>query len=374
VAYIDPAVVADDTSQAEANLAAVADRIPGLSPRDSQLLTALCEAIGIGIATALQNLIDQMAAAYEGVGDLFGVFRLVAAEAEVESTWTSTAPLGVIPAGTVVEASFADGGLAIFAVMQDTPAPTVVTTGVPLIATVSGSAMNGVSGGASTTELAGVTIVLDGVSAGGTDEEDVAAFRDRIRDHTQRTRALPITPTDHAAFALDVPGVVRAYAVNRYDPTTGNTDAGGHVTVFADGPTGALGPGALQDLADYFASIDKVLAVTVHVLSPPEVPVTVAVEAEARAGEDRDTLTADAADAITAFFDRAVFDVDESADGRWARPASDSVTVYQVHRALESLFGRLRVTSITINGGLSVSLPGPLSVPVLSAPPTVTIN
>jgi uncharacterized phage protein gp47/JayE len=372
VAYIDPDVVADDTSQAEANLAAVADRIPGLSPRDSQLLTALCEAIGISIATALQNLIDQLAAAYEGVGELFSVFRKVASEAEVESTWTSTVPLGTIPAGTTVNPANADG-LVTFAVLQDTPAPTVVTSGVPLIATEAGPAANGVSGAATTTELAGVTIMLDGVSAGGDDEEDVADYRSRIRDHTQRTHGIPITPEDHAAFALDVPGVTRAVAVNRYDPTTGNMDAGGHVTVFADGPGGALGPAVLQDVADYFAAIDKVLGVTAHVASAAEVAVTVAVDAEARAGEDPDLLAADAAAAITAFFDRASFDLDESQPGRWARPPSDSVTVYQVHRALEGLFDRLRVVSITINGGLSVSLPGPLSVPALSAPPAVTI-
>lgn len=374
MAYIDPDVVADDTSQAEANLAAVADRIPGLEPRDSQLLTALCEAFGIAIATALQNLIDQLAAAYEGVGGLFDVFRKVAAEAEVESTWTSTVPLGTIPAGTQVSAIGTDGAPIEFAVLQDTPAPTVVTTGVPLVATEAGSQGNGVTGTATTTELAGVSIDLDGVSAGGDDEEDPAAFRDRIRDHTQRTRALPITPEDHAAFALDVPGVSRAYAVNRYDPTTLNADAGGHVTVFAEGETGGLGLGVEQALTDYFAAIDKVLAVRVHIASPVEVAVAVTVDAEARAGEDPDALAAEASAAITAFFDRGVFDLDESQPGRWARPASGSVTVYQVHRALAGLFDRMRVGSITINGGMSVSLPGPLSVPVLAGAPSVTVT
>lgn len=375
MAYINPDVAADDTSQAEANLAAVADRIPGLSPRDSQLLTALCEAAGISIATALQNLIDQIAAAYEGVGALFGVFREVASEAEVESTWTSTVPLGTIPAGTSVDATGPDASPVTFAVLQDTPAPTVITAGVPLVAAEAGTQGNGVTGTATTTELAGVTITLDGVSAGGEDEEDPAAFRDRIRDRTQRTRAIAVTPEDYAAFALDVPGVDRAFALNRYDPTTGNADAGGHVTVFAQATGGgALGAGVRQDLVDYLSRIDKVLGATPHVADAGEVPVTVAIVARVKQGADALTLEDQISAAVTALFDRARWDLDESQAGRWAVPASDAVTVYQVDRAVSGLPALQQVLSITVNGGLSVTLPGPLSVPVLAEPPIVTVT
>lgn len=373
--YEDPNLVVDEVATAEAMLAGMAEQVPGLEPRDGHALTPLAESAAVAVATALQLLRDELADAYAGVGDVLGVQRVAAAPAEATSTWlfAGTAP-AIIAGGTTVRGTTPAGDTVEFAVLRDTTAGAASVSGVPLVAVEAGPQTNGVSGTGETDEVAGVTITFDQESSGGTDEEGAVGFRDRIEDRSRRMRALPITPSDHAAFALDVPGVGRAYAVNRYDPATPLADAPGHVTVFGVSPGGGeMGPATLAAAVAYFAAIEKVLNAVVHVVEIPRVDVTVRVDVRAMPDTSVEDLRARVRAAITDALEPDRFIADDRRPGLF-RPPPPSVTQYHVDQALAGMEGLRSVELVLVNNGATVALPAPVGLPRLAAEPTVNVS
>lgn len=376
MAYIDPDLLADEVSNAEAALAGIADQTPGWEPHEGHVETVIAEAWGASLATAIQVLRDEAARAYARLGELIDVHRIPAASAETTATFTFGQPVPVLAGGTLLNVTALAGTNLTFAVLEDQDGGTAgatVMTAVPIVAVDPGPEANGAAGEAFTDELVTVdSIVLDAPAAGGQDEEPFDAYLARITDRMRRVRALPVTPEDFAAMALDVPGVARAYAVNRYDPATPTLDVPGVVTVFALGATGAaLGTAVRGSLVAYYAGVETILGTRVVIADPAETTVTVAATVQASADLSPDDVGAQAAAAITTAFDPATRDVDEDAPGRWARP-TPTVNDYDVAAVIDDIPG-VRVIEITLNGGRSVALAAPLTIPRLVGVPVVTV-
>jgi hypothetical protein len=125
----------------------------------------------------------------------------------------------------------------------------------------------------------------------------------------------------------------------------------------------------------YFAQIDRPLNVTLHLADPAYVNVTVAATVRADVGVDHGDLQSRAAAAITDLLSDATWDADTSAPGGWAAPRATQLTVFDVAGALDDLDGLAAVSAVTINGAVTpVALGTPLSLPNLTATPTVTVT
>lgn len=377
--YLDPDLIDDESAVAEGILAGIADRVPGFRPAEGHQSTPLAEATGIAIATAVRELKATVLDAYIGFGlRMLRLPRGAAGVATAVSTWTFDSDEELlIDAGTEVTASRPDGQLVTFVVLEDLEVPpgTDVVHNVQLAAIDAGPESNGAVGETEDVGLVGVVSVsIDAPAAGGADPEDAEEYVDRASDRARRMNAIPITPADYAAFALDLPIVGRAFAVNRFDPDDPLEDSLGHITLFPLDPAGALltAPGKLE-LAAYFASFENPLSSVLHIADLAFVDV--APEATIKVAPDADPAAASAAaaTAITDRLDPAVFDADDRQPGGWAAVRSEEVTVYDVTAAIDDLPGLEKVTDVEVNGGERVALPGPVSLPRLSAPPVITV-
>jgi Baseplate J-like protein len=383
VTYVEPDLINDETTVAEGLLAGLADRIEGWQAAEGHIETALAEALGAIVATAITVLKASVQDAYVGHGTLIlGIPRGVESPASAISTWTLTAGhAGVtIAGGTEVELTLSTGGTSTFVVAEDVVvAPGVTTqTGVELIAEEAGPDHNGATNPASQFQLADVeSVSVDAPATGGVDPEEPEDYVQRVADRARRLHAIPITPDDYAAFATDVAAVGRAYAVNRYDPANPGVDSAGHLTVIVMGEDGLnLSSGDKDTVDDYLNSIDRPLNVTTHVADPDRVNVTAAATVRATADADTADVQARAQAAIQAAIDPATFaaDADRAFAGGFADTIPTELTIFDVSAAIDDLEGVAKVLAVTINGGEDpVALPGPLSIPQLSATPTVTV-
>jgi hypothetical protein len=385
VSYIDPDLIGDETTVAEAILAAVADQIDGWEAHEGSVETSLAEAFGVALATAITTLKDEAATAYGAMGELvLGVTRDAPEAATVRATWTRTpGVLGdvSVPAGTEVTATTSDGLEVVFAVVDDYALAAGIDTlpDVELVAVEPGPGSNDASGDARQEELVqfAQTVTLQGLSTGGTDEEDLTAWLDRLRDRGTRMRALPITPEDYAAMATDTAGVARAFAVNRYNPATPATPTNGHLGLFAVGADGLALPSTVATaLTADVTGIDRPLNVAVHVLAPAYVDVTVTITVVAEPTADTVALSAAVVAAVRALIDPATWEADARAPGGWAAEPTTTLSAYRVAQAAAAVDGVRQVTAVSLNGTAngSVALPTPLSVPRIAAGAGVTVT
>lgn len=379
--YIEPDLIGDEGVVTEAALAALADLMPGWEPSEGHVLTHQAEAIGIVIATAINVLKSEAANAYEGFGrNIAQIDRKAAGVAGTTSTWTIDTTSGLfIPGGTEVYPKVPDGTEVTFVVAEDTTIPPGVLSlpGVALVALEPGPEGNDAAGIARQDELVGVIdVVLDSPATGGSDEEDQAAYLDKLADRARRRmNFLPVTPAAHADMALDIPEVARALPVNRLDPAAPGVNSRGHLTIFPVTEAGGILPAtARQTLEASYATLEKVLNAIVHVANPAFLEVTIAVTVRGRAGVPPADVSAQVSSAVNAAVDPATWDVDENSAGRWAELPARELTVFQVAAAIDDLDTIRSVIDITINGADEVALPAPLTIPRLATgSPTVTV-
>jgi len=378
--YITPDIVDDELAVAESQLAAIADRIPGWEPSEGHVETAISEAVAISIAAAATMLKDQIGAAYRGFGlRILGLPMKTGTPATAVTSWTFPASAGsTFPAGSEVDLTSPDGTAVTFV----TTAPITVApsgspstvTGVEVVAVETGTSTNGATNPAVCPVVGVTSVTVTSASVGGDDPETDLEYQDRVADAATRLHTIPVTPDDYEAFALNQSGVERCKAVNRTDPDNPG-DQPGHITLFpvhADGTD--LSSGDRTALAATFAAIEKVVGATVHVAAVPRVDVTVAITVEQTA-DAPGSLATDVAAAITTALSPARFALDPLAAGRFAKIAPASLTVYQVAAAVDDLPGVARVLAVTVNGGTTpVTLAAPLSLPNLTATPTVTLS
>ena len=171
----------------------------------------------------------------------------------------------------------------------------------------------------------------------------------------RRMKTVPIVTDDYADAALEQPSVARAVAVRLLDldNPTDPPAAAGHVTIFvADAAGNACSQEVKDEVVAMMMGDDRPLAVTVHVGDPTYTDVLPEVSIRLDIGADYDATVAAAEQALSTWLDKAVYDVDDSAPGRWRPPRNDAervITEYDVAATVDDVDGVKAVTAATIN-------------------------
>lgn len=380
--YVDPDVITDEVTVAEAGLAGITGRLPGVRLTDGHPVTAQTEAFATIAATVAVLLKAQAVAGFtEGLATrVLRIQRQPAGVASALADIVLTDRLGhTVDDGTEFVMDTSSGTPVAFTTVGDivVEAGSDTATGVPVVALEPGPEANGLVGEGRDHGVPFISsITLTTISSGGADEEDIEAYADRAADRATRLRALPVTPDDHAAMALDKPFVARAIAVNLLDLTGPTEDRTGHVSVFALDEAGAAIVGAqATELLNYLDGTEtgdeKVMNVQVHVgtATLTDIDVVLSYVPEDGAGETVTTAAVEAV--IAAYFDPALWSFDEAAAGLWENDG-EPVRHFDVASVARAVDGVAHVATCTLNGGTSVTLTGYAPLPRLDVL-TVTV-
>ena len=164
-----------------------------------------------------------------------------------------------------------------------------------------------------------------------------------------------------------------------YDPAAPGTVSPGHLTVIglqADG--GTLTSTLNTELTDYLGAAERPLAVELHTLAPSFASVTVAATirlAQISVDDlgqpvlaDPDAITSLAEGAVAGLLDPALWDTDANAPGGWSLVPSRELTIFDVARVIENVWGVAHVATCEVNGGTApISLPAPMTIPDLAS-------
>lgn len=395
--YIDADLIVDETSVAEAILAGLADRlnaaldldpaVDGWVPEEGQPETHFGESFGIVLATAAALTQDTERNDFSAFGSLILRIDREAAQAAVGyTTWSfaSAAPTGapyLIPDGSECVLDAPDGTPVAYATVGDVFADGSDATDVQVVAVEPGVIANGLIGQARDWEPLPFVIGVEMTTApdGGQDEQTFEDYLDDIVRRARRMKVVPVVTDDYADQALDNPSVARAVAVRLLNaevyPTTPATL--GHITVFTVDANGQpSSSGVKADVFDAMAGADRPLAVTVHMGDPTYNDLTIAISIRLDVDADSPTTVAAVQAALSDVYNPARFGLDDTAPGRWRAPLHTSdrtITNYDVADLANAVPGVAAVTAVTVNGSNSVDLNGWAPLPLLTAPPAVTV-
>jgi hypothetical protein len=166
---------------------------------------------------------------FRRVAELAGMATITATPATLTATVVAIDSLGyTLEAGTVFGLRATGDTLYLFAVDDDVVIPPLADTSpvFSLTAIENGAGPNGLGGVAVPLVPADRTLTwlsnaqTATVAAGGTDEELISDYLDRLTRTFRRSAPRLILPQDFADDALDDPAVARAYTVDRYLPGT----------------------------------------------------------------------------------------------------------------------------------------------------------
>jgi hypothetical protein len=251
-------------------------RVPGWVGQPGNLDQSLLEVVAFTLATLLDVAGSVQDTIFrELLASLFGILPDDATFATVDSTWTMKDSAGYsIPAATEVKVATAGDtaiGFEVVNTVTVSPGSTITATGgVQLRALVAGSSGSGLSGTASmVTPIEGPTVVtLVGVSVGGRDAEEDAAFLDRGRKRLQRLTFGLVLPADVEQAILEIDGVSRVLVIDNYvagtnelqDITVTLATGGSFTATYSGQTTGAIqwnaAAGAVQTALESLSNID----------------------------------------------------------------------------------------------------------------------
>lgn len=203
-------------------LEAIEAAFEGWEPAEGQIEVWLTKAFSrIGA-----NVFDQATVMEKGAFKRFGesivnVPPIQAAPATVESVWTMVDEEGYeIPAGTQVSIETSGGITVGFETVADTViAPGFTTAEILLAAIEPGTEGNGLSKDPQPVDAVSFveSIVLEGVTSGGIDEEDEDTYLDRLVQELQLLSLSLVIERDFEIDARSVPGIARAKCIGAWD-------------------------------------------------------------------------------------------------------------------------------------------------------------
>lgn len=289
--------------------------------------------------------------------------------ATVTSTWTAQDAAGyTIPAGTLVAFQVDSNTLVGFTVDADAtiPAASTSVTGVSLTAVEAGAAGNGLSVPlVLVDDLSYITAVAAvGVPTAGVDAEADDAYLTRLAEQLELLAPRPVLAADAAKFALNVPGVGRAFGIDNYNPADSTSDNERMVTVAVTGPTGqTTGSTIHTEVAALFESVREANFVC-HVIDATYTDVAVAFSARSLPGYDPSAVTAAAITAVQSYLSAVSWD--------W----SSHVVLLDVVGVLATVPGLVFAPgdTVTLNGSAAdLTLTGIAPLPgTVTVTPTVT--
>jgi hypothetical protein len=390
--YIDPELMTDETSVAEAILAGTADRIDsaldltadeGWEPAEGSPETSMAEAVGIIAATALSMVLDQERREFAAFGEIvLGMEREHAEPAIGYSRWDFSPPgTYEIPDGSEMTLVAPNGQPVAYATVGDVTATGASATDVQVVALEPGSVANGLLGDAIDWEAIPFVVGVEMTTAptGGTDEQTPEDYLDKVTRRARRMKTVPIVTDDYADAALDHPSVAAALAVRHLNNEAypGPPASEGYVKLFLRGPTGLGVPsGVKAEVIEMMAGADRPLGVTVTVGDPELVSINITVSVRLKIGTDEAAAVEAVQAAITNAYNPAGYAFDPSYPGNWKPPTTfvdRLITQFDVAALIDDLEGVDKVTDVSINGDTDVSLTGWAPLPVMNVDPVVLV-
>src|SRR4051812_2939456 len=219
--YIDVPIETIPTNIAEDAFAYLEEQVDGWLPSPGNLEAWLVEALS-QIASELRALCALVPeSVFEYFGEsILGLAPSAATPATAYSTWTMTDSAGyTINAGALVAvtpAAQTDTYAFQVASAVTVPPGQTIALNVQLQAIEAGTDANALTGKVDVLDaLAFVkTVTLDAPTSGGTDDEPIDAYLDRLSDLMTLLSPRPILPQDFAVLAQRVAGVARATAID----------------------------------------------------------------------------------------------------------------------------------------------------------------
>lgn len=379
MAYVSYPVDVDAGSIAQRIVAALRDLEPEWEPQPGNLDWLLIESIAGMHASLLATVSDVRDAIFRHAGlALFVVAPIDAAPAAAMTTWTMVDSAGyTVPQGTQV-AYQSGGDTRVFETTQafTVPAGQSVQTGVLVSAIEAGAAGNGLTGPvvSDSTVPWVASVTQAAATSGGEDGETDAEYLARLPREiaVQRT---PVRVEDFQAVALRVPGVGRAVAIDGWDTTTDTMGNERTVGIVVTDPAGVACTPAVK--AAVVAAVEKVREVNfiVGVTDPTMTPVTVTYTATCYPGFTADEVRGRVDDAITAWLSPAWWGVpplgDEITNEQWIN--EPTVRVNDLIALIDGVDGVRTVTSVQVDGGGDLMLPGRVGLPS-PQPPVGTVT
>lgn len=289
----------------EAALQTLQSRIPDWVPTSTNIETMLLEALAVEVGESVFTLNRIPESMVRVLLSLYGVELDPGQPPTVTLQFTAQDADGyVIPAGTEVSILMSDGEYMSFFTDIALTIPAASLTGtVAATATVNTDVANGIAIGTNA-ELVDAVVGVESVETstqvtGGTLPESLASWTARGVQRLRRLVDTLVIPQHFIQASLEEPGVVRANAIDNYDPTAyipGEPgDHPGNITVVVYGDNAPLSSGDKADLQDSLEQRANANLI-VHVIDPT----ITTVDVTATIGINPTAVEADVIDAVEA--------------------------------------------------------------------------
>jgi hypothetical protein len=312
--------------------------------------------------------------------DVLGIAPGIAAASVGTATFTAKDELGyTLELGTQFALPRSGDDLVAYAVDQDyvIPPGQIQISGVQFTAVLTGADGNGLIG---TGEMLDPVVWVDTVmvtepTARGQDAETPEAYLDRLSVLMRMIALRPVLPVDFAILALQVPTVVRAISMNLYNPADATWTNPRMVTLILTGDTGYALPADVKDAVKLMLESLREVNWVVNYLDPTHVPIDIAYDVVAFAGQHEETVQEACDAALNNYLAPINYRLNEAspatAGGEVIYPPNGAGTtrrqyIYlnEVIALLDRCLGVDRVVSVTINGAAADFLmPDPHSFP-----------
>lgn len=243
--YPRPNLPEDSTELRRRAWAVLQSRMPGYEP-GAGAGDWLIEATTLSAEATVTALNRWSEFAFARLGELDGAPLLQGSPARAASTWTfNDTGAYTVRRGTPVRLITSDGEVEMVVVGDvEKPAGLLATAvGEVLLETLeTGAAFNDLTGtlilDEPVRELAADGLVLEGVTVGGSDIEDLESYLGRLTRRRRLQTPRPVRADEFAVFLLEQVDVGRVTILDLYNPVTGDTDARAATTAFVASPTG----------------------------------------------------------------------------------------------------------------------------------------
>lgn len=291
---------------------------PNWVPADGNLDVAILQAISTDAASLRELASSVPDTIFRWYGaTIIGIPPIDAVAASSTVTFIAVDNAGyTIPAGTQISVPAAGDTDVLFETLTDAVIPPGSTTvvGVPIQATEPGSDGTDLGSIGSTVTLIDAltfvtTVTLNNPTAGGSDAEDDDTYLNRLVKELRLLSPRLIIPSDFAANALSIPGVVRTLAIDGYNPADQTYNNPRMITIVGIDATGNPVDGATKTAIQTSSEALREVNFIVNVMDPNYTNIDVTFDVAALDGFDTTALAAAVVAAIRAWLDPSTWGV-----------------------------------------------------------------